>query len=49
MFRTNEVNVRVYDTSGKLVKDGVSSSKVDEIAKSMNFMDRRYVFDENEN
>ncbi|KQY84062.1 hypothetical protein ASD24_09720 [Paenibacillus sp. Root52] len=42
-------NVRVYDTSGKLVKDGVSSSKVDEIAKSMNFMDRRYVFDENEN
>ncbi|MEY8744477.1 hypothetical protein [Paenibacillus tundrae] len=41
-------NVRVYDTSGTLVKDGVSSSKVDEIAKSMNFMDRHYVFDENE-
>ncbi|MCM3173030.1 hypothetical protein [Paenibacillus sp. MER 99-2] len=41
-------NVRVHDTSGKLIKDGVSASKVDEIAKSMNFMDRRYVFDENE-
>ncbi|MDQ0170651.1 hypothetical protein [Paenibacillus tundrae] len=41
-------NVRVYDTSGTLVKDGVSSSKVDEIAKNMNFMDRHYVFDENE-
>ncbi|MCG7379093.1 hypothetical protein MH215_18935 [Paenibacillus sp. ACRSA] len=41
-------NVRVYDTSGKLIKDGVSASKVDEIAMSMNFVDRRYVFDENE-
>lgn len=41
-------NVRVYDTSGKLVKDGVSASKVDEIAKNVNFVDRRYVFDENE-
>ncbi|WP_128100983.1 hypothetical protein [Paenibacillus sp. DCT19] len=41
-------NVRVYDTSGKLVKDGVSASKVDEIAKNINFMDRCYVFDENE-